>query len=219
MDNKTKFIDQTEQGHGHAFENMVKGGFPGSSNSHRSATNKFDIEKKFDKSQKLPTSVKTTKSNTITLADARTAFSIDEEFRIVAIKYKQQKNNKVPEKLYEFEITKENWNKIKGQLPIEKITEFHNDIKNVEFGKHNEGRKEAKEIKKELKENYESDIILNPKIDSKNQRRLQASITIENLSKHVEPTIINAENNTIMYRGVSIGKIESLPRNLKENKK
>lgn len=215
-----KFVyDKTEQGHGHAFESMVKAGFPGSSNSKRLPNEQFDIEKKFDKYENLPTSVKSTKGKTVCLADARGIFDIKEDFRLVIVEYEQKGSFKEPSCLKEYKITQDAWQNIKGNIPNEEVNKFHEDLKHFPQGQHIEARRFARDKNQAIKEQYNSSIALNPKIDSKNQRRLQASIRIEKLEKHVSPTVIEAQNGIVMYRGTCIGKIESAPRNLKENKK
>lgn len=215
--NNHQYIDKTEQGHGHAFETMIKAGFPNSSNKSRSIISKFDIEKNFDKVLNLPTSVKTTKNKTIGLADARNAFKINEDFRMLIVQYEQKNELKVPKKLYEYIISKENWEKIKGKMPLNEIEDFHNHLTSFAKGEHVSGRKFAQEKKKELNEKYDCAIILNPKLDSKSQRRLQASISIDVLSNYVTPQIYEANQNIIFYRGASIAPIMSQARNLKRN--
>ena len=222
IEDREDSLDKTEQGHGLAFETYIKAAYPNSSNQKRKNTSIYDIEKKFDKVENLSTNIKTKKNSrkVIDLADARRAFSNNEDFRLLVLEYEQKGIYKVPSKLYEFFITKEEWSAFKGNIPLEIIESFHNDLTQFIVGKHKEARIYAKARKKEITHTYSSAFILNPKIDSKDQRILQISIKLANLLNSIKKqNIILSADNTSMSRGICISKITSKARNDKLNKK
>ncbi len=200
------------QGHGKAFENIIKAAFD-ASDCKRDPFAHFDIESKFDRDGKLATSIKTSKNNIICMADARRVFSIKAKFRLVVLQYEQCGGEKIPKILYEFLPTTKEWDDIKGDLPYEEVASFHKEIKKFKIGEHKEARECSKNIKKDLLKKYTSSLMLNPKIDSKDQRRLQASINLNTLLNHIKnKNTILSVNGTVMYKGISIGRIASLPR-------
>lgn len=172
--------------HGKKFEDFIKGCglFPGSSDSGRGVTAGFDIEAKFDRERGLPTSVKTTGNDTIALSDARRFFEIDRDFRMLVGKYHQQGTQKVFAEIHEFIASTDVLNAVRGDLDMATVTAFHEGLLIGKFskGEHVAAREWARHRKTELS-GVKTDIILNPKIDSKTQRRLQCSIRIDDLAR------------------------------------
>lgn len=205
----------SSQFHGEAFESIIKSAYPGSSNFKRGPTDLFDIESKFDKILGFPTSIKTSKNKTIGLSDARRIFTINEPFRLLLLRYIQKGNYKNPYELHEFIISLDKLNELRGNLPLTQVDFFHNQLKSFVLGEHVAARKFSKDYKKYLLDNYSSAISLNPKIDSKNQRRLQCSISLNDLSNIIEPEnhkIYLANSNLISFGRISIGPILSSSR-------
>jgi hypothetical protein len=173
----------TNQMHGKKFEDIIKSSFPGASDSFRRNTNKWDIESYFDKERQLATSVKTSKTIIIGLSDARSFMLINEPFRILVGIYIQERDVKKFIQIREYYITPEILAYIKGDLTYEDVEAYHNEIK-TRAGK--EGQILAREIVAKWKfylqyKNFL--LILNPKIDSKNQRRLQCSLNLSNIER------------------------------------
>lgn len=179
--------------HGKKFEDFIKacGLFPGASDSSRTTIADFDIEAKFDRTRNLPTSVKSTGNDTVALADARRFFSIDQDFRMIVGRYEQIDNRKIFAQIYEFILTTATLNALRGTLDLTMVASFHVGIGLGQFprGSHIEARMWAMQRKIELAPNS-SLIVLNPKIDSKSQRRLQCSVRLADLivasEKHSE---------------------------------
>lgn len=169
------------QAHGKRFEDFVKacGLFPGSSDQGRSPTSDFDIEAKFDRRLGLATSVKSTGSEIVTLADARRFFAIAEPFRMIVGRYWQVDDTKEFREIHEFILTEASLTKVRGELNHAQITDFHNGLLLGSFpaGEHVAARAWAQERKRELAPVIGS-VVLNPKIDSKRQRRLQCSVSL-----------------------------------------
>jgi len=176
--------------HGKTFEDYIKacGLFAGSSDGGRSATATFDIEAKYDKSSGLPTSIKSTGSNTVELADARRFWMIDEPHRMIVGQYKQDGAYKIFTVVHEFIITNSNLAHLRGELTHHSVAAFHNGLLLNHFpkGTHIEARKWAKTQKVALA-GYNTLIKLHPKIDSRSQRRLQCSVALDVLIETSEP--------------------------------
>lgn len=207
----------TNQLHGKNIEEQVKSVFPGASDVICPITAPFDIPAEFDKELNLSTSIKTTKGQTIELADARRFFQNEESFRLIVFNYNQEGDKKVFKTAYEYIIDEESLKKIKGNLSYELAKDFHENLTKYEVGNHVEARKFSKEHKKLLKETCESHIILNPKIDSKSQRRLQCSIKKSTLDEIIPEE--NKKSYTENYKGLPLPLIvESGLRKFREKK-
>ncbi len=96
--------------------------------------------------------------------------------------YKQAQGTKIFASVHEFMVTKKVLTILRGELTSMQIADFHNGLllSNFPQGAHVDARKWAK-LQKTLLSNIPSKIILNPKIDSKTQRRLQCSVRLTDL--------------------------------------
>jgi hypothetical protein len=201
------------QGHGKTIENQIKALFGNASDYKRLPTEKFDIESQFDIEKNLPTSIKTTQSNFVCLADARAIFKINQEFRLLIIKYKQIDDTKKITEIIEFFPTIENWNALKGDLSFEEVEAFHNKIKEFKGGEHFRASAWAKAHKDFLSNQYQSSMRLEAKIDSKNQRRLQCKVSEADLKTHIPNYIVHTQ----YYRDMVLPySIRSAPRKRNE---
>jgi hypothetical protein len=191
------------QSHGKRIEDFIKTVFPWSSDNERKAQSEYDIESEFDLIENLPTEIKTTSSNNICMSDARKIWLRTEPFRLITIKFTQSKQYKQIKELYEWLITAKELEVLKGCISYPEVENFHYSIK--EFGPGKENAKLARTFAEDkIKElNGKSIFQLNPKIDSKKQRRLQCSITINNLLKNVSNYNYFNEDNSF-YRDVEI---------------
>lgn len=186
------------QMHGKNFEDLIKSTFRGSSDQGRLSTSVFDIEANFDKERNLNTSIKVTKKSNknkevFPLSDARRIFSLDEDFRMLIGLYEQNGERKVFSSVLEYIIKKEDLDKLKGDVTLEQITDFHETLKTYPEGKHRSARVFHKKRNKELKPH--TMISLNPKVDSKTQRRLQCSIKRDVLESVLSPDQIIIHND------------------------
>jgi hypothetical protein len=170
--------------HGKTFEDFIKacGLFPGSADGGRSVTASFDIEAKFDKQRGLPTSIKSTGSDTVGLSDARRFWQIDEAYRMIVGRYQQEDGVKVFDQAHEFLLDPLILAELRGDISYEEVKVFHHGLSLDAFpkGSHEEARVWA-QAQKEVYVGRGNAIILNPKIDSKKQRRLQCSVSLTTL--------------------------------------
>lgn len=204
----------TSQLHGKTLEDYLKAAFPGSADHERSISSPWDIEKEYDKIKRLPTSIKTTKSDVVELADARKFWKVDESYRLLVAKYNQNGGVKNFHTLYEFIITKEEHDKLLGDVTYQEVEDFHNALLSYGKGHHVAARIFAKQKKATLISR--SIAQLNQKIDSKTQRRLQCSVKLDKLLANIKEQSVHDK----FYRSIGINlAIESGSRefNKKEN--
>ena len=178
------------QMHGKNFEDMIKSTFRGSADSGRRNTSPFDIEGVFDKELHLNTSIKTTKlslrnAEVFSMSDARRIFSLNEDFRMLIGLYEQRDQRKTFVKVLEYIVKKEDLEKLRGEVTLEMVEKFHEKLKSFPEGKHKEARIYHKKENAKMKD--KTLITLNPKIDSKNQRRLQCSFKRKVLESILPP--------------------------------
>lgn len=121
----------------------------------------------------LPVSIKTCKNRCpIGFGDALRQFSVSEDFLLIVGFWEQSGANKNFVAVETVKITARNWRDLFQPLTEANLKLLDSTIKNKEIH-YAEVRKLAKEIKKSFPT---TKMILNPKIDSKTQRRLQCSL-------------------------------------------
>lgn len=168
------------QRHGFDFENWVKEKFFGKFEA--KYTQKWDVPKEANNLeivpkafQNLPVSVKTCKfGSPIGFGDALRQFNNMEDFLLIVGFWKQSGIYKNFVAVEGVKIIANEWKKLFLPLNLDDLKLLDSTIKNTELH-YSEARKLAKEIKKTEKFR-QTKIVLNPKIDSKTQRRLQCSL-------------------------------------------
>jgi len=177
----------SDQMHGKTFENLVKASnhdrFKHSTPDRaRRPDERFDISAEDDIKGGIPTSIKTTGGGTVGLSGAVQFWqSLDDApYRILVGCYRQEDNRKIFDTICEFIVKPAHRQSLLGEISLKEVEEFHNGLKEFEKGRHQEAREWAKQHKASLspKAGY---VMLNPKIDSKTQRRLQCSIGLDDL--------------------------------------
>jgi hypothetical protein len=186
----------SNQLHGIFFEKKIQALYEIYDGSH---TNKWDIPAK---EGRLPVSIKTTKNNTVGLSDARRIFDIDCDWKLIVGVYKQSGSFKQFVEIREYIITANVFDFVKGTISGEEIENFHNTLLSFPKGHHKKARLWARNKKNEL-QSKSSFITLNPKIDSKNQRRLQCSIKMTDLDSIITPKIYTDD-----YMGLKLSTLQ-----------
>ncbi len=166
------------QSHGFDFENWVKQKFFADFDA--SYSSKWDIPKEFndleivpENLRNLPVSVKTCKYDSpIGFGDALRKFNVDEDFLLIVGFWEQSGEHKNFIAVEAVKVSVKSWKKMFEPLNEEELSYLDSIIKNREIN-YVEVRQKAKEIKKSFPP---TKIIINPKIDSKIQRRLQCSL-------------------------------------------
>lgn len=167
-------------------------------------TDKFDICKKnnkFNFNENI--SIKSTCSNNIDCADILRIYDYDmqEQNTIIVVKYKQISTNKVIQNIFEIDFNREMYNLLFGKVTKEILIDYINIIKTLPNGKvSRENRNKYIQLKKNIEIDNLMKIGIRPKVDSKNQRRVQCSIP--NFEVLLDKFIISKSVNTI--RGIEI---------------
>lgn len=173
------------QGHGNAYQQWMGDTFFGGYIS--PPTEHWDIP--LEKNQKtnsalptrlqnLPISIKVSKiGNSIGFADAMRQRSNTTDFLVIAALWKQDSSStKMIEQVGVSIVTPEMWDAFWGKITMKHLIELESIIKDTNIG-YRETSKAAKEWKKANQDILSTAaIVLNPKIDSKGQRRLQCSL-------------------------------------------
>jgi hypothetical protein len=170
------------QRHGFSFEKWVRNSLFGEYEGNY--MQKWDIPPARNQHQSIPpdfwnipVSVKTAKyGSPIALGDVLGQRSIDEPFLMIAGFWRQRSPS---EKWFEdigwVKFTPAKWGALWGSLSLSQITEIDRTVKNLD-SHYSVARRRAQEWKTRVVSSSGSRIVINPKIDSKKQRRVQCSL-------------------------------------------
>ena len=173
------------QAHGNAYEDRVIRERTGMSKKEYDGLKSNGYTSEFDLSKDLVVdyngSIKTTKNNTICCSDVIRKMK-HTNYRLIVGQYKQVGKEKVFHTEYEFFITPDDDKALWGRMDIREVGQFVDYVKSIPPGK--EAQLSTKSHRKILQENAQDSAALfklNPKVDSKNQRRVQCSLHIDKL--------------------------------------
>lgn len=153
-------------------------------------TARFDIPGHRDIYGKgMPTSIKSSKfkgpKTLVCLSDAVRICGLQDgppSMRLLVALYKQQGDDKVISEVREYLMLPSEWETLMGGVPVSVIEDFHDALKVKD---HTKARAVARTWKQKIAEDYPSAMRWNPKIDSKNQRRLQCSVRVEDIENAI----------------------------------
>ena len=193
------------QKHGFTWENDIrKNVFK--INCESNNTDKYDIpyyKNKLNPNENI--SIKTTGSGNICGGDILRIYDYDFEKvnTIIVIEYNQEENKKVVKKIYEINYNKKCHKLFFGSISRNEIRDYVNNIKNIPKNiKGNEAEFKYKVEKNSLQEKM-GFLQINPKVDSKTQRRVQCSFNIKMFPKEFVKYESTVENPNII-RGKEI---------------
>lgn len=154
-------------------------------------TARFDVPGYADPDGKgIPTSIKSAKlrqgNALVCLADAtRIADLVNFPLtRLLLALYEQKGNEKVFAEIREYQITGEEWEDLLGGVSAETLMGFHQALRQSNA---DQARRTAREWKRHMAEEFpDAKVRWNPKIDSKNQRRLQCSVHLRDLESSIQ---------------------------------
>ncbi len=173
------------QAHGNVFEDIIIREFTGMSKNEydklkpNGYTSTFDLVKGII--TKSNYSIKTTGKMTVECADILKRME-EKEYKLIVGCYNQKGENKIFHTQYEFFITSDDDTKLWGDMTYEQIVQFVNFVRAIPPGK--EGQKNTLKERNILKEQIQcknSLMKINPKVDSKNQRRVQCSFKLKEM--------------------------------------
>lgn len=176
-------------------------------------TSKYDIPKEFNIINNHNISIKTTGNRDIGCADIFRFLESDETEMIITC-YKQDGDYKIVKETYSLQLTEDFMKSLNDDINKDELNQLNQLIKNIPHGKvSEETKKEYKNKCKQLSLEY---FIVNPKVDSKKQRRVQCTLKLDAIlnRKDIKYEIFNGAE---YYGKKYIGKFFS-PRR-KRNKK
>lgn len=185
-------------------------------------TKKNDIDhfqNKFNSNENV--SIKTSKSDGFGGGDILRFYNADftNKNTIILIKYSQVSGYKKIREILEIDYTKELRDYIFGTITLNELEEYVNLIKSIPPGRCSQDvKKNYKSEKIRLQKEHGMIISINPKVDSKSQRRVQCSLsTVETVLESFPSCLISRTSESVL-RGVRITesiKSESRKRNKK----
>lgn len=159
----------------------------------------------------LPVSIKTAKwGSPIGLGDAIRQRNINESFVMIAGFWRQRTpQEKWFEEIGVVKFHPEFWNSLWGAISLATLQELDSKIKDLSLN-YSDARKVAKQWKSRYAKS-DSKIVINPKIDSKKQRRMQCSLPFQIFWKAAgrKPA---KYNNSILFGKSFPNPVQSKPR-------
>ena len=173
------------QAHGNKFEDIVTRERTGLSKKEYDALKKNGYTSSFDLSKGLKVeydaSIKTTGNNTICCSDILRMMRHN-DYRLIVGCYDQVGDQKIFHTQYEFFIQPKDYLTLWGDMDFQRVEFFVNYVKSIPQGA--KARDDSKLVKDNLQESVSCDKALytiNPKVDSKKQRRVQCSLKLDEL--------------------------------------
>ncbi len=128
-------------------------------------------------------SIKTAKGNKVDCGDILRRM-VEDDYNIVVGLWKQSGDNKIFHTEYTFNIKPEDMVKLWGNMKYEDVKEFDSFIKSIPSGKEaQQATKAERTSRKKTLADKNALMVIHPKVDSKNQRRVQCSFKIDQMIK------------------------------------
>ena len=109
---------------------------------------------------------------------------VEDDYKIVIGLWKQSGDNKIFHTEYTFNIKPEDMVKLWGNMKYEDVKEFDSFIKSIPSGKDAQQATTAERtLRKKAIADKNALMVIHPKVDSKNQRRVQCSFKIDQMIK------------------------------------
>lgn len=174
-------------------------------------TSKYDIpceNNKFNNSENI--SIKTSGNENIDCGDILRFYDLDESktFTIILLKYKQIEEQKQIQEIIEINYNTKLKNILFGDIPRKVLVGYVDYIKSIPSGKVSDDIKQKYIIcKHKMQTTYNMYINISPKVDSKNQRRVQCSIPKISELLNKCPEFIVSRTCDAIVRGINISSI------------
>jgi hypothetical protein len=173
------------QAHGNKYENKVIFERTGLSKREYDKLKKKGYTSPFDLVSGLvvdyDAGIKATGSNTVCCSDIQRMISHG-EYRLIVGVYDQVDSQKVFHTEYEFFFKEDDFTTLWGNTNVEKLNEYVSKVKSIDKGA--EGQRQYQLVAESWKSEVTDDnalFVINPKVDSKKQRRVQCSLHIDKL--------------------------------------
>lgn len=174
-------MSKPRQHHGIEFEQAIEPAFPGFVRSQQSPTAQMDIPAEFDTAvPQLPTSVKTTQSGRVCLADAQRFLQQEGPYRILVGRHERRGDDRYVYQVREYHMDAEAHQRLCAGVRPEDVAQVTAAIKQCGNGQHHQARAVARSAKPRWQG---ARLSINPKIDHLTQRRVQCSVSLATLDE------------------------------------
>lgn len=173
-------------------------------------TTKFDIpcnKNKWNPTENI--SIKTSGNENIDCGDVLRFYDRDtNDITIILVKYAQTANEKQIRQIMEINYNDKLKHLLFGTIPRCVLSEYVAFIKSIPHGKvTTETKQKYMKMKKDMQKQYNMKINISPKVDSKNQRRVQCSIPKTDVLFREYPEFILSTNETGEVRNIPITRV------------
>jgi hypothetical protein len=191
------------QKHGYIFEQWVRAQFF-EGYELKSYTQLWDVPAENNRNYGgIPVQIKAVKyGQPVDLSDALRQFDIGQEFLLIVGYWKQDGERKKLVNVVAVRVTPEKWKALWHPLTRNDVAKLDAIVKNRELSPL-EARKEAREFKKQ-QQFRDAMFTLNPKIDTKTQRRLQCSLRFGVVFEQLAPTAGRQAQERPSLFGISV---------------
>jgi len=195
------------QAHGFIWERSVLEGVYGIAGAQVGGyTRTHDVSAEENRLDGVSVSIKTSGSSSVDMGDARRVFdacSSGNPYYMLLIQYEQEEEEKVLKSVSYIDLTASR-EKLFGDLSLEDISAMHEHLKTIPPGRASlDTRAEYKLRSSELRKKTGA-ISLRPKVDSKNQRRLQCSFSNIETFCAANPGRLISRNTEGIFRGFQL---------------
>lgn len=217
--NDTSYVGKETQVHGFVWEREV-GSILGASVDEMksiSYTSPTDLPSHFNRKHGVDNHCKTTGSQLVCMGSALNTFDhLDrDKTHLTIIQYVQRDGWKIVKNTYQLDLTGMRL-AFFGDITREDLSELEDVIKSIPPGRLDKSERERIYNRKKMELQSRSSLIkLNPKVDSKTQRRLQCSFNLNDFLNTYPTRCIQTSVGNRFYDGYITPKIQSGRRKLK----
>jgi hypothetical protein len=196
------------QAHGFIWEKSVLEGVYGIFNTQQqggSYTRKHDVPANENMIDHVNVSIKTAGGKSVDMGDARRVFdaTMNEPISLLVLQYKQEGAEKVLKNVLEIDLTSSR-EELFGQVTLAEISELHDFLRGIPPGTASLGIREEYKQRAGKLNSKSGALQFRPKVDSKNQRRLQCSFPDIGAFCVRWPARIKSQNPTGIFKGVQL---------------
>lgn len=196
------------QAHGFIWEKSVLEGVYGIFNTQQqggSYTRKHDVPANENMIDHVNVSIKTAGGKSVDMGDARRVFdtTMNEPINLLVLQYKQEGAEKVLKNVLEIDLTSST-EELFGGVTLAEISELHEYIRNIPPGTASLGIREEYKQRAGKLNSKSGALQFRPKVDSKNQRRLQCSFPDIGAFCVRWPARIKSQNPAGIFKGVQL---------------
>jgi hypothetical protein len=195
------------QAHGFIWEKSVLEGVYGIFNTQQggSYTRKHDVPANENMIDHVNVSIKTAGGKSVDMGDARRVFDAaeNEPITLLVLQYKQEGAEKVLKNVLEIDLSSST-EELFGEVTLAEIGELHDFLRAIPPGTASLAIREEYKQRARVLNSKSGALQFRPKVDSKNQRRLQCSFPDIGAFCENWPERIKSQNPSGIFKGVQL---------------